>query len=87
MAKWDLNKEADKEALPEPTYATRMDKVEKLFRYEHLPDHLQEVSKPFHDMAVDLVENLLPSAEVTLAIRKLWEAKNLAVYAAVEATD
>ncbi len=73
--------------VPEPTYAQRMDKATALFRYEHLPPHLQEVSKPFYDLAVSLVENLLPSAEVTLALRKLWEAKNLAVYAAVEATD
>lgn len=51
-----------------------------LFRYGHLSAPLQEVSKPFHDLAQTL--NAQPaSAEITLAIRKLWEAKNLAVYA------
>lgn len=86
MAKWDLDKQPSPFS-PESTYAQRMDKVTSLFRYEHLPKHLQEVSKPFYDMAVHLTENLLPSAEVTLAIRKLWEAKNLAVFAVVEAND
>lgn len=62
-------------------------KVESLFRYEHLPEHLQKVSKPFHDLAVTLTETLLPSAELTLALRTLWESKNLAVFAAVEETD
>ena len=61
--------------------------VEKLFRYAHLPDFLQEASKPFYDLAMHLVDTLLPSAELTLAIRKLWEAKNLAVYSAVASTD
>ena len=59
-------------------------KIEALFRYGHLPEHLQKVSKPFHDMALDLVDDFEPNAEVTLAIRKLWEAKNLVVYATVE---
>jgi hypothetical protein len=59
--------------------------VEKLFRYTHLPTALQNVSKPFFDMAMQLCHNLPASAELTLAIRKLWEAKNLAVYAAVDA--
>jgi hypothetical protein len=36
-------------------------------------------------MATQLCYNLPQSAEQTLAIRKLWEAKNLAVYAAVDA--
>lgn len=63
------------------------EKIDSLFRYAHLPNHLQEVSKPFHDMAMDLVENTPPSAELTLAIRHLWDAKNLIVFAAVEDKD
>jgi hypothetical protein len=65
-------------------YNQRMDKVESLFRYSHLPPALQEASKPFYKLAVDLTDRLPPSAEYTLALRKLWEAKNLAVFAAVE---
>lgn len=90
MAKWDLSKldkDADSQAMPEPTYATRMDKVESLFRYSHLPEDLQAHSKPFYDLAVKLTDTLPSSAEYTLAIRALWEAKNLAVFAAVEAKE
>lgn len=90
MAKWDLsklNQEADAQAKPDPTYANRMDKVDSLFRYSHLPPHLQEHSKPFYNLAVHLTETLPSSAEYTLAIRSLWEAKNLAVLAAVEAKE
>lgn len=63
------------------------DKVESLFRYSHLPDFLQEVSKPFHDLALKLITDLPSSAEVTLALRSLWEAKNLSVFAKVETKD
>lgn len=78
---------ADTEFKPDPTYATRMDKAESLFRYSHLPPHLQEVSRPFYDLATKIVDTLPPSAEATLALRSLWEAKNLAVFAAVEAKE
>lgn len=73
--------------MPSPEYEKNFEMVEKLFRYAHLPEHLQEVSKPFHDMGMDLIDKLPPSAELTLTLRKLWEAKNLAVYAAVAAKD
>lgn len=59
--------------------------VENLFRYKHLPERLQTVSKIFHKAAMDTYDAIPSSAEQTLAIRKLWEAKNLAVYAAVDA--
>lgn len=62
-------------------------KIESLFRYAHLPEHLQAMSKPFHDLALSLIAELPQSAELTLAIRSLWEAKNLAVYAAVATKD
>jgi hypothetical protein len=60
------------------------EKVHSLFAFQHLPVHLQGVSEPFHDMAMFLVNTLPQSAELTLALRSLWEAKNLAVYATVE---
>ncbi|WHM52934.1 hypothetical protein [Sulfitobacter phage vB_SupP_AX] len=82
MAKWDLSKAHTAQGFPE-----RMDKAVSLFRYEHLPEHLQKVSKPFYDLAVHTVETLPPSAEATLCLRSLWEAKNLAVFAAVEGGD
>ncbi|MFJ8054966.1 hypothetical protein [Streptomyces sp. NPDC096142] len=51
------------------------------FRYDHLPAHLQEVSRPFHDLAQQLAETLT-GPEVTRALERLWDAKNWAVLAA-----
>lgn len=51
----------------------------KYFAYEHLPDHLAELSKPFHDMAHRLASTLPDGPETTVAIRKLLEAKDAAV--------
>ena len=56
------------------------EKVKNLFRYEHLPPHLQLVSKPFHDMALTILKETMATPEQTLALRKLWEAKNLIVW-------
>ena len=69
-----------------PSISDRLHKVSSLFRYGHLPAHLQVISKPFCDLAVKLTEDLPHSAEYTLALRSLWEAKNLAVFATVEAS-
>ena len=63
------------------------EKVESLFRYAHLPEDLQKVSKPFHDMALNLVQTIPRNPELTLSIRALWESKNLAVYAFVASQD
>jgi len=51
------------------------------FRYDHLPAHLQAVSRPFHDLAHQLAETLT-GPEVTKALDDLWKAKNWAVLAA-----
>ena len=51
----------------------------QFFKYDHLPEHLQEVSKPFCDLAHQLAENLEDNAETTTALRKLLEAKDCAV--------
>jgi hypothetical protein len=51
------------------------------FRYDHLPLALQEVSRPFHDLAHRLTETL-SGPEVTKALDSLWAAKNWAVVAA-----
>jgi len=63
------------------------EKITSLFRYSHLPEDLQEVSMPFYGQATKLIDILPPSAELTLCLRALWEAKNLAVFAFVEAKD
>jgi ATP-dependent Clp protease ATP-binding subunit ClpA len=53
----------------------------QFFTDEHLPEHLQEHSKPFGDLARRLVETLPSNPERTMALRKLLEAKDCAVRA------
>jgi len=57
------------------------DRMLQFFVYEHLPPHLQAVSKPFGDLARQIVETLPSNAERTVALRKLLEAKDCAVRA------
>jgi hypothetical protein len=61
------------------------EKIMKWFEYAHLPPHLQEVSKKFHEMAWSIVE-MIPagSAERTVALRKLLESKDAAVRARID---
>lgn len=58
-----------------------MNNMLQFFAYEHLPPHLQEVSKPFGDLARQLAVALPANAESTTALRKLLEAKDCAVRA------
>jgi len=53
------------------------------FRYGHLPAEMQAKSKPFHDLAEWMVENLPQNPERTLALQKLLEAKDCAVRSAL----
>lgn len=54
--------------------------VLKFFAYEHLPPRLQAVFKPFSDLA-SIVATMADNQEVTVALRKLLEAKDAAVRA------
>lgn len=56
--------------------------VLQFFTYEHLPAHLQEISKPFAELAHQ-VANRAQNQETTVALRKLLEAKDAAVRAAL----
>lgn len=51
----------------------------QFFAYEHLPEHLKAVSKPFGDLARELAKTLPSNPETTVALRKLLEAKDCAV--------
>lgn len=53
------------------------------FQYSHLPEQLQEVSKPFGDLAFEMARDLPSSAETSACLRKLLEAKDCAVRAAL----
>lgn len=51
----------------------------QFFKYDHLPEHLQKVSKPFCELAKWMSEQLPENPELTTALRKLLEAKDCAV--------
>ncbi|USD66733.1 hypothetical protein [Vibrio sp. SCSIO 43136] len=51
-----------------------------LFKYEHLPPHLQEVSKPLGQLA-RIMDALPDGAEKSAGLRKLLEAKDCFVRA------
>jgi hypothetical protein len=53
----------------------------QFFAYDHLPEHLQEHSKPFGDLANHICKTLPRNPERTVALRKLLEAKDCAVRA------
>lgn len=55
------------------------DRLLQYFAYSHLPAHLQAVSKPFCDLAQNIVDTLPQNPERTVALRKLLEAKDCAV--------
>lgn len=54
----------------------------RYFEYEHLPEHLQKVSKPLHDLAHKMAEEF-EGPELTAGLRKLLEAKDCFVRAAL----
>lgn len=53
------------------------------FTFAHLPEHLQDVSQLFHDLAHEMAAKL-SGPELTAGLRKLLEAKDCMVRAAVE---
>jgi hypothetical protein len=55
----------------------------KYFRFAHLPPSLQEYSRPFAELACTVCDLIKPSAERTVALRKLLEGKDAAVRAAL----
>jgi hypothetical protein len=56
----------------------------RYFEYGHLPAHLQRVSRPFSDLA-HAVATETDGPETTVCLRKLLEAKDCAVRAALPA--
>jgi hypothetical protein len=59
-------------------------RMSRYFDYFHLPEHLQAVSKPCHDLAEQMIEALPDSPELTAGLRKLLEAKDCFVRAALD---
>lgn len=57
----------------------------RFFEYEHLPPHLQSVSQPFGDLAQVMAASLPDCDELEMGLRKLLEAKDCMVRAALPA--
>jgi len=55
----------------------------RFFAYEHLPEHLRAVSKEFYDLATWMELSIPENDEMTMALRKLLEAKDCAVRARI----
>lgn len=53
----------------------------QFFVFNHLPPHLQAVSRLFYDLATQIDGTLPENPEKTMALRKLLEAKDCAVRA------
>ena len=60
-----------------------MNPIMKYFEYKHLPEHLQKISKPLCDVAIELNEILDDGPEKTAGLRKLLEAKDCFVRASI----
>jgi len=71
--KWRLDHLMNEVEKPEP--------IMQFFKYDHLPEHLQKISKPFGDLAEDITATLPRNPERSTALRKLLEAKDAAVRA------
>ena len=61
----------------------RVEHIRQFFAYSHLPPHLQAVSKPFGDLADQIIASLPQNPERTVALRKLLESKDAAVRALI----
>lgn len=59
----------------------------QFFAWSHLPERLQAVSRPFGELADTIVATLPRNPERTVALRKLLEAKDAAVRAALAKED
>lgn len=71
----------------ESTTTKRIEDIQpimKYFTYAHLPARLQSVSKNFAEIAEYVEKNLPAGPEKSVALRKLLEAKDAAVRAALE---
>lgn len=60
-----------------------MEPILQFFKFDHLPPRLALVSERFSALAHDMVTMLPRNPERTVALRKLLEAKDAAVRAAV----
>jgi hypothetical protein len=69
--------------VPAPAQQSFPETMLRWFVYAHLPEKLRSVSEPFGVLAQRIVDTLPQCAERTVALRKLLEAKDAAVRAAL----
>jgi hypothetical protein len=50
--------------------------VMKHFRYDHLPEHLQAVSRPVAELAIAMADTLPENPDLTCGLRELLAAKD-----------
>ena len=62
---------------------TPTEQLLRFFDYRHLPEHLQTLSAPICDLAHEMDEKLEDGPEKTAGLRKLLEAKDCFVRAAL----
>ena len=67
--------------MPESVPVPQPEHILQFFEYSHLPKPLQEVSRPFGELARYTLMTLPRNPERTVALRKLLEAKDAAVRA------
>jgi hypothetical protein len=72
----------DQPLPPKPRTPAEM--LLRYFEYAHLPDHLQSVSRSCADLAHEMDEHLPDGPEKTTGLRKLLEAKDAFVRAALD---
>lgn len=58
--------------------------IAKYFAFEHLSGHLRPVSEQCHDLAEAMISELPDGPELTAGLRKLLEAKDCFVRAALD---
>jgi hypothetical protein len=56
-----------------------MSELMQFFKFDHLPDTLKGISRPWCELAEHLVLTLPCNTERTVALRKLLEGKDAAV--------
>lgn len=66
-------------SAPTPT----LEPLLQFFSYHHLTPELQAISRPFGELAEHILATLPRNPERTVALRKLLEAKDCAVRAAI----
>jgi hypothetical protein len=79
----DIHRIANAMSAAAPTEADAIAPPWSAFAYEHLPAHLQAISKPIGDLARAMDELLPDGPEKAVGLRKLLEAKDSLVRARV----